>query len=29
VRLGFRILRAETAAAAALACFQAFAGDWR
>jgi len=28
-RLGPRILRAETAAAAALACFQALAGDWR
>ena len=28
-RLGPRILRAETAAAAALACFQAIAGDWR
>ena len=28
-RLGPRILRAETAAAAALACWQAFAGDWR
>lgn len=27
--LGPRILRAETAAAAALACFQAIAGDWR
>ena len=28
-RLGPRTLRAETAAAAALACWQAFAGDWR
>ena len=28
-RLGPRTLRAETAAAAALACFQALAGDWR
>ena len=28
-RLGPRILRAETAVAAALACWQAFAGDWR
>lgn len=28
-RLGPRILRAETAALAALACWQAFAGDWR
>ena len=28
-RLGPRILRAETAAAAALACLQALAGDWR
>ena len=28
-RLGPRILRAETAAAAALACCQALAGDWR
>ena len=28
-RLGPRILRAETAVAAALACFQALAGDWR
>ncbi len=27
--LGPRILRAETAAAAALACWQALAGDWR
>ena len=27
--LGRRILRAETAAIAALACFQAIAGDWR
>lgn len=29
VSLGRRILRAETAALAALACWQAFAGDWR
>ena len=29
VRLGPRILRAETAVAAALACWQALAGDWR
>jgi 16S rRNA (uracil1498-N3)-methyltransferase len=29
VGLGPRILRAETAALAALACFQAFSGDWR
>jgi 16S rRNA (uracil1498-N3)-methyltransferase len=29
VSLGPRILRAETAAIAALACWQAFAGDWR
>jgi 16S rRNA (uracil1498-N3)-methyltransferase len=29
VSLGPRILRAETAALAALACWQAFAGDWR
>ena len=28
-RLGPRILRAETAVTAALACFQALAGDWR
>lgn len=28
-RLGPRILRAETAALAALACWQALAGDWR
>jgi 16S rRNA (uracil1498-N3)-methyltransferase len=28
VRLGPRILRAETAALAALACWQAFCGDW-
>ena len=28
-RLGPRILRAETAVAAALACWQALAGDWR
>jgi 16S rRNA (uracil1498-N3)-methyltransferase len=28
VSLGTRILRAETAAAAALACWQAFCGDW-
>ena len=28
-RLGPRILRAETAVAAALACLQALAGDWR
>ena len=28
-RLGPRTLRAETAATAALACFQALAGDWR
>lgn len=28
-RLGPRILRAETAAAAALVCWQALAGDWR
>ena len=28
-RLGPRTLRAETAVAAALACFQALAGDWR
>ncbi len=28
VSLGPRILRAETAALAALACWQAFAGDW-
>ena len=28
-RLGPRTLRAETAVAAALACWQAFAGDWR
>jgi len=27
--LGQRILRAETAAIAALACIQAIAGDWR
>jgi 16S rRNA (uracil1498-N3)-methyltransferase len=29
VSLGPRVLRAETAALAALACWQAFAGDWR
>ena len=29
VGLGPRILRAETAALAALACWQAFCGDWR
>lgn len=29
VTLGERILRAETAAIAALACWQAWAGDWR
>jgi 16S rRNA (uracil1498-N3)-methyltransferase len=29
VSMGPRILRAETAALAALACWQAFAGDWR
>jgi 16S rRNA (uracil1498-N3)-methyltransferase len=29
VTLGERILRAETAAIAALACWQACAGDWR
>jgi 16S rRNA (uracil1498-N3)-methyltransferase len=29
VSLGPRILRVETAAIAALACWQAFAGDWR
>jgi 16S rRNA (uracil1498-N3)-methyltransferase len=29
VRLGPRILRAETAAIAALACWQALVGDWR
>ncbi|NNG04262.1 MAG: 16S rRNA (uracil(1498)-N(3))-methyltransferase [Inquilinus sp.] len=29
VSLGARILRADTAAAAALACWQAIAGDWR
>lgn len=29
VRLGRRTLRAETAAAALLACWQAIAGDWR
>lgn len=29
VSLGSRILRAETAAVAALACYQALAGDWR
>ena len=29
VSLGPRILRAETAALAALACWQGFAGDWR
>ena len=29
VDMGPRILRAETAALAALACWQAFAGDWR
>lgn len=29
VSMGPRILRAETAAIAALACWQAFAGDWR
>ena len=29
VSLGKRILRAETAAAAALSCWQAFCGDWR
>lgn len=29
VRLGPRVLRAETAALAALACWQALAGDWR
>ena len=28
-RLGPRVLRAETAVAAALACFQTLAGDWR
>ena len=28
-RLGPRVLRAETAVAAALACWQALAGDWR
>ena len=28
-RLGPRILRAETAVAAALACWQTLAGDWR
>ena len=28
-RLGPRILRAETAVAAALACWQALAGDWK
>jgi len=27
--LGPRILRAETAALAALACFQALVGDWQ
>ena len=29
ISLGKRILRAETAAAAALSCWQAFCGDWR
>ena len=29
VRLGPRILRGETASVAALACWQALAGDWR
>ncbi len=29
VRLGPRILRADTAALAAMACWQAWAGDWR
>jgi len=29
VRLGPRILRADTAAIAALSCWQAFCGDWR
>ncbi|HRK96202.1 MAG TPA: 16S rRNA (uracil(1498)-N(3))-methyltransferase, partial [Rhodospirillales bacterium] len=29
VHLGPRTLRAETAAAALLACWQAVAGDWR
>ena len=29
VTLGKRILRAETACVAALACWQAFCGDWR
>jgi 16S rRNA (uracil1498-N3)-methyltransferase len=29
VGLGPRVLRADTAAIAALACFQALAGDWR
>jgi 16S rRNA (uracil1498-N3)-methyltransferase len=29
IRLGPRILRADTAALAALACWQAFCGDWR
>lgn len=29
ISLGKRILRAETAAVAALACWQAFCGDWR
>ncbi|MCY4480405.1 MAG: RsmE family RNA methyltransferase, partial [Rhodospirillales bacterium] len=28
-RMGPRILRAETAVAAALACWQTLAGDWR
>jgi 16S rRNA U1498 N3-methylase RsmE len=27
--MGSRILRAETAVIAALACFQAIRGDWR
>jgi len=29
VKLGSRILRAETAALSAVACYQAFAGDWK
>jgi 16S rRNA (uracil1498-N3)-methyltransferase len=29
VGLGQRVLRADTAAVAALACLQAMAGDWR
>ena len=29
VSLGKRILRAETAVAAALSCWQAFCGDWK